>query len=55
MGAPNFLFQTHVARYEAPNRYDVSRDGQRFLINSQVGEANRTITVVLNWPVELKR
>jgi len=55
VGAPKLLFQTTVARYEAPNRYAVSRDGQRFLINSAVEEVSHTMTVVLNWTGELKR
>jgi serine/threonine protein kinase len=55
VGAPKVLFQTTVARYEAPNRYAVSRDGQRFLINSAVEEVSHTMTVVLNWTGEIKR
>ncbi|HEX6186735.1 MAG TPA: protein kinase [Pyrinomonadaceae bacterium] len=55
VGAPKLLFQTTVARYEAPNRYAVSRDGQRFLINSAVEEVSHTMTVVLNWTAEIKR
>jgi len=55
MSAPALLFQTQVARFEAPHRYAVSRDGQRFLINSATGEINHTITVVLNWAAEIKR
>lgn len=55
MDAPKPLFQTQVARYEAPNRYAVSRDGQRFLVNSAVEETSHIITVVLNWTVDLKR
>jgi len=55
VGAPKLLFQTTIARYEAPNRYAVSRDGQRFLINSAVEEVSHTMTVVLNWTVEIKR
>ena len=54
--APKALFQTQVVRYDAPNRYDVSADGQRFLINTPVGEVSQTpITVVLNWTAGLKR
>jgi Tol biopolymer transport system component len=55
VGAPKLLFQTTVARYEAPNRYAVSRDGQRFLINSAVKEVSHNMTVVLNWTAETKR
>jgi Tol biopolymer transport system component len=36
--------------------YDVSADGQRFLVNTDVGEvASTPLTVVLNWAEELKR
>ncbi len=36
-GTPKALFQTQVVRSEAPNRYAVSGDGQRFLVNSPRG------------------
>jgi len=36
--------------------YDVSRDGQRFLINTQVKQAESVpISVVLNWPAKLNK
>ena len=39
----------------ATNRYDVSADGQRFLINASVENAMSTpITVVVNWLVGVK-
>jgi Tol biopolymer transport system component len=54
--APKPLFATQVSGYNAPNRYVVSADGQRFLVNSPAGEVNQTpITVVLNWTSTLKR
>ena len=54
--APKTLFQTQVVRHEAPNRYVVTGDGQRFLVNSPVGEVSQTpITVVLNWTAALKK
>jgi hypothetical protein len=48
---PRRLFQTAVPDLEnARNRYAASRDGQRFLINTVLGEdTNRPITIVLNW------
>jgi hypothetical protein len=56
MGTPIALFQTRVSGYTAPNRYDVSIDGQRFLVNSPVEEASKTpITVVLNWTSTIKK
>ena len=56
MSKPVPLFTTQVSSYTAPNRYVVSADGQRFLVNSPAGETSRTpITVVLNWVDSLKR
>jgi Tol biopolymer transport system component len=56
MSAPKPLFATQVSSYNSPNRYVVSADGQRFLVNSPAGEVNQTpITVVLNWSSGLKR
>jgi len=37
-------------------RYDVSRDGQRFLVSVPLEEAEPgALTVVLNWRSQLKR
>jgi hypothetical protein len=56
VGTPSALFQTRVAGgslIPAPNKqqYDVSRDGQRFLVNTSTGgfTSNTAITVILNW------
>jgi eukaryotic-like serine/threonine-protein kinase len=55
---PKMLFQTRVpegvtARH---THYVPSRNGQRFLINTQTGDAlPNPITVVLNWQAELKK
>ncbi len=55
-GAPSPLFTTQVSGFASPDRYDVSPDGQRFLINSAVGETSKTpINVVLNWTSTLKK
>ena len=55
-GAPKPIFQTQVSGYAAPNRYVVTSDGQRFLVNSPVEEVSQTpITVILNWTAALKR
>ncbi|HEY6148426.1 MAG TPA: hypothetical protein VIZ69_12030, partial [Thermoanaerobaculia bacterium] len=53
------LFQTrrreHISSADLFS-YDVSADGQRFLVNTDVGElASPTLTVVLNWTAESKR
>ncbi len=56
---PKFLFVTRIKDvpvFGSPGDYDVSPDGQRFLINTLVEEADATsITLVLNWFEELKR
>jgi Tol biopolymer transport system component len=49
--APKPLFETHTT-----DRYAVTADGQRFLINTAVEEsASAPITVILNWTAEAKR
>jgi dipeptidyl aminopeptidase/acylaminoacyl peptidase len=51
------LFVTHVGPVQAfRQQYIVSADGQRFLMNSVIEEANTTpITIVLNWKPGLSR
>jgi hypothetical protein len=50
-GVPKLLFERRGAR-----DFDVSRDGQRFLIPVLVDEGSpEPITVVLNWTADLKR
>jgi hypothetical protein len=47
---PQPLFQTR-ARYTGKRSYDVSADGQRFLINTMVVDQPSTpLNVVVNWP-----
>ncbi len=55
VASPQALFQTLVK--DAPDRqYDVSADGQRFLINTGASEAAPApITLVQNWTAALKR
>jgi hypothetical protein len=54
---PQVLFVTQIKHlYSDFNQYDVSPDGQRFLINTLLEEEDTTsITLVLNWFEELKR
>jgi dipeptidyl aminopeptidase/acylaminoacyl peptidase len=60
-GQPAALFQTNI--HEAggyvtsdKQQYDVTADGQRFLINTpEEGSASAPLTVVLNWPAALKQ
>ncbi len=51
-GAPIPLFATHVGAalsYPFRQQYDISPDGQRFLMNTVIEEAASPITVILNW------
>jgi Tol biopolymer transport system component len=51
-GAPVPLFTTHIGgAISVPNKqqYDVSPDGQRFLMNTIIEETALPITVILNW------
>jgi Tol biopolymer transport system component len=56
-GAPQALFKTRIWR-DAPMllgiSYDVSADGQRFLIATMVGEAS-PVNVILNWTAGVKK
>lgn len=56
MGIPQPLFEADVDRFTAPNRYAVTRDGQRFIINQpSEGGAPMPLTVVLNWAGEMAK
>jgi Tol biopolymer transport system component len=57
-GVPKALFQTRVPEGVEAFRthYVTTRDGRRFLVNTQTGDpAPNPITVVLNWTAEVKR
>jgi hypothetical protein len=56
--APKALFRTDVLRRAQGSRTHCvpTRDGQRFLINTQAGDpAIDPITVVLNWTAALQK
>jgi serine/threonine protein kinase len=54
-GSPQALFASKLKTAPGPP-YDVSSDGQRFLLNRPVGdESAPPITLVQNWPALLKR
>ncbi len=55
IGAPKPLFRTQIRSTDAGSQYDVSADGQRFLINTIVPEEQSAITVVQNWTAGLKK
>ena len=58
-GSPVTLFQTHRRQPVSAQdvfSYDVSGDGQRFLILSKVDEANPApLSVLLNWASEIEK
>jgi Tol biopolymer transport system component len=55
-GQPVALFKTRtLSRYGISHEYDVTADGQRFLIGTMVGDTKAPPpTIVLNWTAELK-
>jgi len=52
---PHALFDTVLAFGALRQTYSVSRDGQRFLLNTPVDVGTASIDVVLNWPGLLKK
>jgi len=55
LGVPHALFQLIGAQRQA-GPFDVTADGTKFLINSgNTKEANEPVTLVQNWPAELKK
>ncbi|MBI3048539.1 MAG: hypothetical protein HYY76_09555 [Acidobacteria bacterium] len=54
VGAVRPLFETRAGTPRLP--YDVSPDGQRFLVNTLPEEAAPApITIVVNWPALLRK
>jgi len=58
-GPPVALFQTHLRQPISAQdmfSYDVSSDGQKFLINTKVDEPNAApLSVILNWASEMEK
>ncbi len=58
-GPPAVLFQTHLRQPISAQdvfSYDVTGDGQRFLINTKVDEPNASpLSIVLNWASEMEK
>ena len=54
-GNPKMLFEAPLTPAILKNRYDVSSDGKRFLLNVLAERQAASFTVVLNWPGLLKR
>jgi hypothetical protein len=56
-GAPKALFKTRMLNlYSILHEYDVTPDGQRFLVGTLVGEPKAPPPmVILNWTADLKK
>ncbi len=55
-GSPVVLFTGSYFEFEGFVNYDISPDGQRFvMVQTQETESTQQINVVLNWFEELKR
>src|SRR5579864_537054 len=55
LGVPHVLFQVVGAQRQS-GPYDAAADGKKFLINSgNPQEGNEPVTLVQNWPAELKK
>lgn len=58
-GPPVTLFQTRTRQpisYQDVNSYDLTGDGQKFLINTRVDEPNAApLSIILNWASEMGR
>ncbi len=58
-GAPESLFQANARERVAGSElvtYDVTKDGQRFLVNTQLDQADtKSMMVILNWRVDLEK
>ncbi len=52
---PKMLFEGHYATYNTMPAYDVTPDGQRFLLAKTAEQGPQEISVVLNWTEELKQ
>ena len=58
-GLPSSLFQTHPRQAVSAMdffSYDVSQDGQKFLVNTKVESTNTApLSVILNWRAEVEK
>ena len=57
-GAPRGLFKARVSNFGDgiwKPIYTAAGDGQRFLINTIIEDTRSPVTIVLNWPVALRR
>jgi eukaryotic-like serine/threonine-protein kinase len=55
-GLPHALFTTSITNaHHAFREYDVTRDGQKFIINTRLEQSLEPITLYANWERELKK
>jgi dipeptidyl aminopeptidase/acylaminoacyl peptidase len=55
-GTARPLFEVAVDNFDAPNRYVVAENGQKFLVNVPVGESvSNPVNITINWTAELVR
>jgi hypothetical protein len=54
MGAARPLFETRAYR-SVVGAYDVTADGQRFIIAYEPGQPNTAITLIENWDADLRK
>jgi len=58
-GSPLVLFQTHLRQPISAQdvfSYDVTGDGQKFLVNTKVDEPNAApLSIILNWASEMEK
>ena len=55
-GTPKSLFQTRLDLDPDLRQYDVTSDGQRFLLNQRLPDnPDAPITVIFNWPKLLQK
>jgi serine/threonine protein kinase/Tol biopolymer transport system component len=52
---PKVLFEGHYASYNTMPAYDVTPDGQRFLMAKAAEQTSQEINIVLNWTAELEQ
>jgi Tol biopolymer transport system component len=56
VGLPKTLIPTPILNLiDGRTHYDVTRDGQRFLLRQPAGAQRPAITVMVNWPEKLKK
>ena len=54
-GVARFLFQTRIEATPDVELYDVTRDGQRFIMMVPLESATSQMNVIVNWPSALAR